>query len=148
VIKWLKIGSDGSEHKLELDLRRKMVFKAISHIEREYSYNYLSDNVLGLIKSKYEVKLSKLYPTKKQIILENSSPKELLELDVVTQFQNIQAQMLKFEREYLIDLRKKGAIDDEVFRKLEYEFDLEETRLQLDAVPLPFAEKDDLLKPS
>lgn len=148
VIKWLKIGSDGSEHKLELDLRRKMAFKAISHIEREYSYNYLSDSVLGLIKSKYEVKLSKLYPTKKQFLLDTDEPKELLELDVVTQFHNIQAQMLKFEREYLIDLRKKGALDDEIFRKLEYELDLEETRLQLDAVPLPFNEKDDLLKPS
>jgi hypothetical protein len=39
-------------------------------------------------------------------------------------------------------------VNDEIFRKLEYELDLEETRLQLDAVPLPFNEKVDLLKPS
>ncbi len=148
IIKWLKIGSDGKEHKDEVALRRKLAFKAISHIEREYSYNYLSDSVLGLIKSKYEVKLSKLFPAKKQLFLDSNEPKELMEQDVVTQFQNIQGEMIKFEREFLIQLRKEGSIDDEVFRKLEYELDLEETRLQLDAVQLPLLENDELLKPS
>jgi Na+/H+ antiporter len=148
VIKWLKISSDGKEHKDEIALRRKLAFKAISHIEREYSYNYLSDSVLGLIKSKYEVKLSKLFPAKKQFLLDSNEPKELMEQDVVSQFQNIQGEMIKFEREFLIQLRKEGSIDDEVFRKLEYELDLEETRLQLDAVQLPLLETDELLKPS
>jgi len=146
LVKWLGISSNGQEHKHELELRRKIAFKAVSHIERNYSYNYLADSVLGLIKSKYEVKLSRLYPSKTAKLEPNEAPLKLIEQDVVSQFEKIQCEMVQFERELLFSLRRENAIDDEVYRKLEHELDLEESRLQLDSAPLAALENDDLLK--
>jgi hypothetical protein len=44
----------------------------------------------------------------------------------------IQQELVDKERELIMTLRKKGAITEEVVRKIEYELDLEETRLILE----------------
>jgi hypothetical protein len=43
----------------------------------------------------------------------------------------VMGQLLRIERKAAIQLRNDGRINDEVLRKLEYELDLSETRLEL-----------------
>jgi CPA1 family monovalent cation:H+ antiporter len=52
--------------------------------------------------------------------------------DKINQFHKVQKELLQTERKFVIDLRKTGNISDEVLRKIEYELDLEETRLMLE----------------
>jgi monovalent cation/hydrogen antiporter len=48
------------------------------------------------------------------------------------EFLDAQTQLLSHERKMVIDMRNTGAIDDEVLHRIEYELDLEETRLKLE----------------
>ena len=50
----------------------------------------------------------------------------------IQEFHRIQQELLDKERQLVIRLRNEGKIGDEAMRKIEYELDLEETRLILD----------------
>ena len=45
----------------------------------------------------------------------------------------IQHELLSLERQLIVEMRNKGRIGDELLKKVEYELDLEETRLLLDS---------------
>ena len=44
----------------------------------------------------------------------------------------MQRALLKVERSAILEMHKKGAVSQEVLRKLEYELDLDESRLRLE----------------
>jgi CPA1 family monovalent cation:H+ antiporter len=122
LIKWLGVRA-GNESTLEEERTRLQVAASIiEHIEENYSIG-LSDAVLNQIKTKYEIRIQRM--RKDQI--EQSMTQEQIE-----EFQNIQQKLLTREREFILRLRKEEIASDEVIRKIEFELDLEEARLELD----------------
>jgi nitrogenase subunit NifH len=120
----LGITGDGKEHEDEQIARLKIASAVIEHIEENYSL-MLSEEVLNQIKTKYEIRIARM---RKDQVMEK--PDE----DKINQFHKIQKELLEKERRLVIDLRNAGNISDEALRKIEYELDLEETRLMLEQV--------------
>ena len=122
LIKLLRIKPDGREHEQEQEVRLRMVSSIIEQIEENYSLN-VNDEVLNLVKTKYEVRIQRLRrdPASRRLTREQ-----------IEQYQNIQAELLALERSHLVALKKQSAVSDEILRKIEYELDLEETRLMLE----------------
>jgi CPA1 family monovalent cation:H+ antiporter len=122
LIKVLRVKADGREHEQEQAIRIKIASKLIEHIEENYSLA-LSNEVLDQIKTKYEIRIQRL----------GKDPSaQKLNAEQIEQLQNIQQELLGIERSHLISLRKQSKISDEILRKIEYELDLEETRMMLE----------------
>jgi CPA1 family monovalent cation:H+ antiporter len=83
----------------------------------------LSDEVLNQIKSKYEIRIQRI---RKEESENRMTSEEIDEL------QRIHQELIKRERELILQLRKDAKVTDEIVRKIEYELDLEEARWELD----------------
>lgn len=121
LIKWLGIRGDGSEIEHEHKARLKIASSVIEHIEENYSLA-LHDEVLNQIKTKYEIRIQRM---------RNEGTAKLTK-EQIDQLHDIQKSLLSMERQLILSLRRDGSITDEILRKLEYELDLEETRLILE----------------
>ncbi len=122
LISWLGVKSDDSYIKEEERTRVQLAASVIEHIEENYSLG-LSGEVLSQIKSKYEIRI--------QRIRKDASEHQLTR-EQIDELQRIQYELLNRERDLILRLRKEGKVSDEVVRKIEYELDLEEARLELD----------------
>jgi monovalent cation/hydrogen antiporter len=122
LIRLFKIVPDGKDHAIEQSARLALASSVIEHIEENYSMT-LSDEVLNQIKTKYEIRIQRL---RKDEIQRRLNDKEIIE------FHRIQQELLEKERNQLIEMRNQGLITDEALRRIEYELDLEETRLILE----------------
>jgi CPA1 family monovalent cation:H+ antiporter len=121
LIQWLGIKPDGKAERQEYDARLRIAASIIEHIEENYALS-LSDTVLSQIKSKYEIRIEKM---------RQESVRKLTN-EQIQEYTRIQNDLLSAERQFVLDLRNKRIIGDEVHRKLEYELDLEEERLTLE----------------
>ena len=122
VVKKLKVKGDEGGKLLEDQARFTIASSLIEHIEENYSLG-LHDEILSKIKSKYEIRIQRLSK-------DNSLNK--LTDEQIQEFLAIQGKLINQERLFLEDLRKQGKIGDEAIRKIEYELDLEESRLTLE----------------
>lgn len=125
VIKFLKIQPDHKkEQQDENDLRKFIGRQALQFIDVNIVNDSLDSGVLERLKSKYEINL-RLESEK------NISGRKLSSSANAILYQYAQAQkdVLDFERSLLIDLHRDGAAGSELLKKLEYELDLEELRL-------------------
>lgn len=121
LVRWLGIkGGDDSEEKVA---RMKIASSAIEHIEENYSLS-LSEEVLSQIKKKYEIRIQRM--------LSNAEQRFLTE-EQIQEFHKAQQELLTHERRMIIQMRNTGIVDDEVLHRIEYELDLEETRLSLES---------------
>ncbi|HTE34795.1 MAG TPA: cation:proton antiporter, partial [Chryseolinea sp.] len=131
LIKWLGIKVDDKEHRDEQEARLKLASTIIEHIEENYSLS-LSDEVLNQIKTKYEIRIQRL---------RKDSTRQRMDEKQINEFHRIQQELLDKERNYMLQLRGQAKISDETMRRIEYELDLEETRLILERgmaeVPAP-----------
>jgi CPA1 family monovalent cation:H+ antiporter len=121
LIKWMGIKGDGKEHEDELKARLAIASKLIEHIEENYSLG-LTDEGLNLIKTKYEIRIQRL----------RKGETRLRDEGLMDKLPAIQQDLLDKERELILSLRSSGSISEEALRKIEYELDLEETRLILE----------------
>lgn len=121
LITWLGIKSDGKEHEEEHDARVRIAASVIEHIEENYSL--LPDEVLNQVKTKYEIRIQRL---------RKDATSRKLDDEQINEFHRIQQELLDKERKFIITLRNEGRISREVLHRLEYELDLEETRLILE----------------
>jgi CPA1 family monovalent cation:H+ antiporter len=121
LIQWLGIKTDDKERLHELNVRLKLASAIIEHIEEHYSLG-LSDEVLNQIKTKYEIRVQRI----------SKDQRERLNDAEINEFHRIQGELLKKERQIVLQLRNEGKMSDEVMRRIEYELDLEETRLILE----------------
>jgi Na+/H+ antiporter len=122
LIKWLGIKSDNREHEIEQSARLKIASSIIEHIEENYSLS-LNDDVLNQIKTKYEIRIQRIRKDQSQKKIDDEQ---------IQEFHRIQQELLEKERQLIIRLRSEEKIGDEALRKMEYELDLEETRLLLE----------------
>jgi CPA1 family monovalent cation:H+ antiporter len=129
LVKMLKIKPDGKEEREEHHARLRLASSVIEHIEENYALA-LSDSVLNQIKSKYEIRIQRM---------RKEETEGKLSQEQITEFHQIQRNLIRVEREYIIELRRNRLIGDETLRKMEYELDLEEERLELEQNQLAFA---------
>ncbi|MBT1695570.1 Na+/H+ antiporter [Fulvivirgaceae bacterium PWU4] len=122
LIKLLRIKADDHEQAKEQAIRMRIASAVIEHIEENYSLS-LTDEVLNQIKTKYEIRIQRLR--------KDNTQQKLTEAEI-DQLHSIQQELLAAERSQVIALRRQSTISDEILRKLEYELDLEETRLMLE----------------
>ncbi|MDH4059118.1 MAG: Na+/H+ antiporter [Cyclobacteriaceae bacterium] len=123
LIRWLKVTEDNSiikEH--DQEARLKIAFSAIEHIESNYSLA-LSSAVLDQIKTKYEIRIHRM---------RRDETERKLTDDQIKEFLLIQKELIHREREEIRRLKKESKINEEVLRKIEYELDLEESRLMME----------------
>ncbi|MEO5977488.1 MAG: Na+/H+ antiporter [Chryseolinea sp.] len=123
LVRWFGIKIDDHERREEQQARLKLASAVIEHIEENYSLS-LSDEVLNQIKTKYEIRIQRLRKDAGQ------QPK--LDEHAINEFQRIQQELLDKERNFILDLRAHSQVSDETMRRIEYELDLEETRLILE----------------
>ncbi|MFZ5972530.1 MAG: Na+/H+ antiporter [Bacteroidota bacterium] len=121
LIRWLGISTDGQEHQEEQEARLRISSSVIEHIEENYAL--LNDDVLNQIKTKYEIRIQRIRKDQTERKLNDEQILELL---------RIQQELVRLERAHVHRMRREAKISDEVLRKLEYELDLEETRLLLE----------------
>jgi len=122
LIQWLGVKVGDEQAREEEGTRYFIASSVIEYIEENYSLG-LSELVLNQIKTKYEIRIQRM----RKDLTEHRMTQE--EID---EFQRIQKALLMREREFILSMRKEGKASDGVVRKLEYELDLEEARLELD----------------
>ena len=121
LIRWFKIKDDDSHSKHDQEARLQIAFSVIEHIEM--NYGLLPDEVLNQIKSKYEIRI--------QRIQKDSTDRKMTD-EEIREFLRIQKELLRKERDEIRKLRKEKKLAEEVLRKIEYELDLEESRLMME----------------
>ncbi len=126
VVKKLNLPISNQEETEEQEARVKLASSVIVHIEENYAFGVVHDDVLNQVKNKYELKINHL--NRKVRTEENrKNTSELFQ-----QLHGMQRQLLNLERKAILDMHKQGSVSEVVLRKLEYELDLEESRLLLD----------------
>ncbi|HLZ16299.1 MAG TPA: hypothetical protein VKQ08_04640, partial [Cyclobacteriaceae bacterium] len=81
------------------------------------------DEVLNQVKAKYEIRVQRI---RKGEIAGRISEEQ------INDFHRVQKEIIAVERALLSEMRRDGKISEEALRKIEYELDLEETRLILE----------------
>lgn len=126
LIRKFNLPSSNQEEMEEQHARIKLANSVILHIEENYAMGVVHDDVLNQVKNKYELKINHL--NKKVRTEENTKDTTRL----FDQLNKMQKELLKVERNVILDMHKQGTVGEEVLRRLEYELDLEESRLELD----------------
>jgi Na+/H+ antiporter len=112
----------------EYEIRNVIVSETIAHIEDNFSL--LNDDLLHNIKSKYEVKFNRLQKT--ELPANFFGKGKVIGGEIFNEFTKLQIDLLNVERAKLETMHKAGSVNEEVFRKIEKELDLEETRLWME----------------
>lgn len=120
LVRWLNVKAPESPH--EKNARLKIANSAIEHIEENYSIT-LSETVLSQMKKKYEMRIHRM---------QRETDQSSLNEEQIQEFLKAQHALIAHERKMAITMRNKGDIDDEVLHRIEYELDLEETRLMME----------------
>lgn len=112
----------------EYEIRNIVVSQTIVHIEDNLSL--LNDDLLHNIKSKYEVKYNRLQKT--ELPANFFGKGKMMGGEIFNDFTKLQIDLLNVERARLESMHKAGSVNEEIFRKIEKELDLEETRLWME----------------
>lgn len=112
----------------EYHIRNTIVSETIAHIEDNFSL--LNDDLLHNIKSKYEVKYNRLQKT--ELPANFFGKGNIMGGEIFNDFTKVQIDLLNVERAKLELMHKQGEVNEEIFRKIEKELDLEETRLWME----------------
>jgi CPA1 family monovalent cation:H+ antiporter len=112
----------------EYNIRNVIVSETIAHIEDNFSL--LNDDLLHNIKSKYEVKFNRLQKT--ELPANFFGKGNMLGGEIFNDFTKLQIDLLNVERSKLETMHKAGDVNEEIFRKIEKELDLEESRLWME----------------
>jgi Na+/H+ antiporter len=122
LIRWMNIQPDDDERRAEEIARLRLATSIIEFIEENYSLS-LSEDVLNRIKTKYEIRIQRM---------RKDGTRNAIDNEKIDEFHRIQQELLDKERSLILELRDKANISDEAMRRIEYELDLEETRLILE----------------
>lgn len=125
LVKKLKVQVLDEDSHLEKEVRLKLAYTAISHIEENFSYQPTSEAALAHIKNKYEFRVDQLNGR-----VRNNTDQIGAE-EVFKEFHKMQSQLITIERKLIKELKKEGKTSEEIIRKLENEIDLEESSLKI-----------------
>lgn len=128
LIRWMGIKSNREDEELEeIEARKRLASSAIEHIEENFAFGVLTEEVLAQVKNKYEIRYNHL--NNYSVLKEEKKTDEIF-----NQFHKVQKELLTVERDAIMLMRKNRIANDDVLRKLVYELDLEEARLGAEPV--------------
>jgi Na+/H+ antiporter len=124
VIRSLGLAGDSTAHQEEQDARRLMVEAALAHLEQSRkSGGPEEDEFYDELSRDFHRRLSALDHS-------DDRSHEAAHPDVFKKFVTLSRELLRVQRQTVLELRNQRRIGDEVLRELEYELDLGELKLQ------------------
>jgi len=122
LLRWLRIESDEDTDQREIDVRVHALRAGLERLGAIESGEHLPAEweIIGRIKGEYENRISHL---QSHLPGERESPESVFD-------HRLQDEALRAEREAIMRMRAQGKIPDEIFRRIEYDLDLAETRLR------------------
>jgi CPA1 family monovalent cation:H+ antiporter len=127
VMRWLGVGRDGSEEREELTARALATEAALARIELLAGEWPTHLPLVDTLRSQYSHRLSHLGEATADGVLEEAdhdAEQEMIE------HRRIRVAVLDAERAVIQDLLDRGAIAEEVLRRVERDIDLEELRME------------------
>ena len=125
IITFFKMSPDILKEQHEENTVRKLISsEAIEFIDKNVANTEIEDEAVQRLKSKYELNLRSASGRLAKQTHAHISAKSFL-----LQYARAQKKVLDFERSKLIQLHKDGAAGSEIIKKLEYELDIEESRI-------------------
>jgi CPA1 family monovalent cation:H+ antiporter len=129
VIRALAVEDDGLDADEELSARLETAFAAIDRIEQlaeeDWVYSDTADRVRGLYDYRRRRFRSQIHGPQDD---DGAGPEDYEAR--TASYRRFMREVIGAERQTLLRLRNEGAITDEVRRRIEYDLDLEETRLR------------------
>ncbi|MBO9641327.1 MAG: hypothetical protein J7576_24360, partial [Siphonobacter aquaeclarae] len=115
----------------EYEVRTKVLGAAMVHIEEKLLD--LDEATKDTVRTNYQNRFERLQHT--ELPLRNPQEKDTNPaLAVFNRLSHVQLELIEVERELIKQLHKQGQASEEVLRKIEWELDIEETRLQLEII--------------
>jgi len=123
VVRWLGLARDGrsehlAEHEQEIAARRDALAAALKSLDAITDDRELSDEVVSLLRSRHEIRLSQLP--------DSLDPDKH---DVSATGTELTRELISSERKFIHTLLRDGKITDETRRRIERDLDLEEASL-------------------
>jgi monovalent cation/hydrogen antiporter len=126
LIRKLGLEDDGSEGREEQLARLAAAEAALERLEQLAGEDWTRDDTLERVRGMYEYRRRR-FAAQQDGAGEDSEAIEERSLA----YQRLLHELLAAQRRVLVDLRKQGAINDEVMRRVQRELDLEESRLEI-----------------
>jgi CPA1 family monovalent cation:H+ antiporter len=122
LLRWLKVESDEDSAQREVDVRVHALREGLKRLGEIETGEHRAEEweIIGRIKSEYEHRIDHL---QRHLPGERESDDSLFD-------HRLQDEALVAERAAIQRLRAEGKIPDEIFRRVEYDLDLAETRLR------------------
>jgi len=135
-IRVLKISPDhAKEEQEEKVIRKHLATQALAFIDKKILSSEIDESVLERLRSKYEINLRSVSEKDVNTALHKNANTMLL------QYAKAQKEVLDHERSVLVTLHKDGVVPSEILKRIEYEMDIEESRVdeQIRRVKTPMA---------
>jgi CPA1 family monovalent cation:H+ antiporter len=114
----------------EYEVRNVILRTTIDHINNELSH--IENTNLDKIKYKYDIKYQRIQKTDLPDDYFENKPRQHPEENVYNRYSQLEVDVLKVERASLVQLEKGGKVSEEIFRKIQRELDLEESRIRME----------------
>ena len=125
LIAWLGLEEDASERGEE-EVKARMVAAqaAIHRVDELTQEEWVRDDTAERVRGLYEYRLRRLRAQDGDGDGEDYEHRS-------RKYQRLVREILEAQREALLELRARGEIDDDTLRAIEYELDLEDSRLEI-----------------
>jgi CPA1 family monovalent cation:H+ antiporter len=124
LIRWLGLEEDDSERQEELIARLAAAEAALERLEELTGEDWTVEDTIDRVRGMYEYRLRRFSAQ------QDGDGSEAIE-DRSLAYQRLVRELIEAQRRALVQLRKEGAINDEVMRRIQRELDLEESRLEI-----------------
>jgi monovalent cation/hydrogen antiporter len=124
LIRRLGLEEDDSEHREELIARLAAAEAALQRLEELTGEDWTLEDTIERVRGMYEYRLRRFAAQ------QDGDGSEAIE-DRSLAYQQLMQELIEAQRRALVQLRKEGAINDEVMRRIQRELDLEESRLEI-----------------
>ena len=128
-IRLLGIRPDTKAGREEVHMRVRLATRILKYLNSPATANWVPPETLSRMKLSYDLRLQLLRNWTEALRVSRNHD---LHEKPFTQSQQLQEELIRFERGLLKEFKQEEKTSDELLRKLENELDLEEARLELD----------------
>jgi Na+/H+ antiporter len=114
----------------EYEVRNVILKTTIDHINNDLSH--IENTNLDKIKYKYDIKYQRIQKTDLPDDYFENKNRQHAEENVYNRYSQLEVDVLKVERDSLVKLENSGKVSEEIFRKIQRELDLEESRIRME----------------
>ena len=126
LIRRLGLEEDDSEHEEELSARLAAAEAALERLEHLASEDWTREDTVDRARRMYE------YRRRRFAAQQDGADGDSMAIEERSlAYQRLVQELIAAQRRALVELRKQGAINDEVMRRIQRELDLEESRLEI-----------------